>query len=58
MPGGAVKAEWTSSDESAARVTVRVDGRCVLETLRRSETPITLTAVYGEHRAELALTVG
>ena len=58
VPGGAVKAEWTSSDESAARVTVRVDGRCVLETLRRSETPITLTAVYGEHRAELALTVG
>ena len=58
VPGGAVKAEWTSSDESVARVTVRVDGRCVLETLRRSETPITLTAVYGEHRAELALTVG
>lgn len=58
VPGGTVKAEWTSSDESVAQVRVRVDGRCILQTLRRSETPITISAVYGEHRAELSLTVG
>lgn len=58
QPGGAVKAEWSCSDESAAHVTVRADGRCVLETLRETEEPITVTASYGEHRAELTLTIG
>ena len=57
-PGGQVLAEWSSSDESVARVTVRVDGCCVLETLRPSREPVTVTAVYGGHRAEMTLTVG
>ncbi|MBR4550131.1 MAG: hypothetical protein IKO83_09505 [Oscillospiraceae bacterium] len=57
-PGGQVLAEWSSSDESVARVTVRVDGCCVLETLRPSREPVTITAVYGGHRAEMTLTVG
>ena len=57
-PGGRVMAKWTSSDESAARVTTRVDGACVLETLRPSEEAVTITAAYGEHRAEFLLHIG
>jgi hypothetical protein len=57
LPGGRLLASWTSSDESVARVTVRADGCCVLETLRSSPEPVTITAVYGEHRAELRLSV-
>ena len=57
-PGGQVLAAWSSSDESVARVTVRADGCCVLETLRPSGEPVVISAVYGEHRAEMTLTVG
>lgn len=57
-PGGQVLAAWSSSDENVAKVTVRVDGCCVLETLRPSEEPVVITAVYGEQRAEMTLTVG
>ena len=57
LPGGAVKAEWTCSDESVARVTVRADGRCVLDALRETEEPVTITAAYGEHRAAFTLAI-
>ena len=57
LPGGRLMASWASSDESVATVSVRADGCCLLDTLRPSAEPITITAVYGEHRAELRLSV-
>ena len=57
LPGGRLLAEWTSSDENVASVSVRADGCCLLETLRPSEDPITIAAVYGEHRTEMRLSV-